>query len=78
MSLLSNGNSILYKSFDDESMKNIGPRHNEALRLDCQLMLKKNNTHDLIWFIWWQEHERHKTKTQWSSQIRLPIDVEGE
>ena len=48
MSLLSNNNSILYKSFDDKSIRDIGSRHNKALKLDCQLMLKKNNIYDFI------------------------------
>ena len=34
--------SILYNLFDGKSIK---LRHNEALTLNCQLMLKKNNTH---------------------------------
>ena len=44
MSLLSNDNSILYESFDDKSIKDIGSKYNKVLRLGCQLMLKKNNT----------------------------------
>ena len=43
MSLLSNDNSILYKPFDDKSIKDIELKHNEAFRLNCQQMLKKND-----------------------------------
>ena len=33
------------KIFNDKSMKDIEPKRNEALKLNCQQMLKKNNTH---------------------------------
>ena len=34
--------SILHGSFDDKSMGDTGPRHSEALRPGCQLMLKRH------------------------------------
>ena len=45
MSLLSNDNSILYKLFDNKSMKDTKLRYNKAFKLNYQLMLKKNNTY---------------------------------
>ena len=41
MSLLSNDNSILHKSFDDKNMRNTRQRHNKIFKSGCQQMLKK-------------------------------------
>ena len=36
---------ILYDLFDDKSIRDIKSKHNETFKLNCQLILKKNNTH---------------------------------
>ena len=49
MSLLLNDNSFrfyfLIRIFDDKSIKDIKLKYNKVFKLNCQRVLKKNNTH---------------------------------